>query len=108
MAERGAEEQNHALYIVSKCSGTRELSDLLHRGLERADGVLGFSERNHAQASRGDGVASIGNVEEDRLVALLLKGARKDNGWVEMAGSVESDEADARQSPIPRGMVPSN
>jgi hypothetical protein len=30
-------------------------------------------------------------------VALLLKGASEDNGWVQVAGGIQSDKADARQ-----------
>jgi hypothetical protein len=47
-------------------------------------------------------VASIENIEENRLVAMLLKGAREDHGRVQVTGGIESDEADARQSPIPQ------
>jgi hypothetical protein len=36
-------------------------------------------------------------------VALLLKDASEDNGWVQVAGGIESDKADARQSLIPQG-----
>jgi hypothetical protein len=48
------------------------------------------------------------NTIRPQSAALLLKSSRQDNGWIQVSGGIECDEADARQGPIPQGKIPSN